>query len=195
METDKLKLKDLVTIGIFVLIYFIASFAIGTPFGFTVIGFLFYPMVMAILTGVVTMFFMAKTPKKWAVFLFFFLPGLIMTLMGHTVIVAIHSLIIALIAEFVHRSKGLKSIKGNILTHAIGSMYAIGSFWQIYIMSDKYYAMTVELMGKEYADKLINLPLWVMLLLYISVFIGGLIGGKIGQKLLKKHFEKAGLVS
>lgn len=160
-DDNRLSFKDLVTIGIFAIIYFILTFIVGTPLGITVIGFTVYPFALALISGIVTMFFMAKVPRKWAVMIFFLLPGLISTVMGHTYILLIHTLLIALLAELVHRLCGLKSIRGNILTHTIGSIWAVGSFWQIFIMTDRYYEMTKSLVSQSYADKIIELPWWI----------------------------------
>jgi len=193
MGKNNLKLKDLVTLGVFSAIYFVGMFVVGMPLGFSVVAFLFYPLACAIISGVITMFFMAKVQKPWALFIFGLIPGLIMTLMGHTPVVAIHSAIIALIAEFVRRSFGFKSIKGNIITHSVLSMWLVGSFLQIFLMQDVYYKLTEKMAGAEYASELIALPLWIVPVLYISAFIGGLIGGKFGAKVLNKHFKKAGL--
>jgi energy-coupling factor transport system substrate-specific component len=193
MENSKLKLKDLVTIGVFAALYFVVIFIVGMM-GMTVVGFMIYPFAASVVTGIMTMFFMAKVQKKWGVFLFTILPGILMTLMGHTVVVLIHSAVVALAAELIRRSKGYNSIKGNILTHAVLSFWTIGSLWQIFLMYDAYYNMTEKMMGVEFANQLVSIPIWIMPVLYVSVFVGGIIGGFLGKKVLRKHFEKAGLV-
>jgi energy-coupling factor transport system substrate-specific component len=194
MKNLKLTLKDLVTLGVFMAIYFVLNFAVGTPLGITVIGFLFHPFVFAAISGIVTMFFMAKVQKPWAIFLFVSLLGLLMTLMGHTPIVAIHSLIIGLLAESVRKISGYSSIKGNILTNGVLSLWLVSSFLQIFIMQDAYYQLTANMMGDSYASQLVSLPLWIIPVLYVSAFIGGILGGVLGAKVLRKHFKKAGLV-
>ncbi len=194
-QRTQLVLKDLVTLGIFLAIYFVGMFAVGTPLGFLVVTYLAYPIAYAFVSGIICMFYMAKVPKKWAVALFYFLPGLIMTVMGHTIVVLIHSAIVGLIAEMVHRNIGLKSVRGNCITHAIGSCFLVGPFWQIYILSEQYRELTASMMGNAYADQLLSLPLWIMPLLYISALIGGWLGGRFGAKILRKHFERAGLVA
>jgi len=194
MKNLKLNLKDLVTLGVFMAIYFVLDFAIGAPLGMTVIGFLFHPLIFATVSGIVTMFFMAKVQKPWAIFLFVSIIGILMTLMGHTPVVAIHSVIIGLIAESVRKIGGYSSIKGNILTNGFLSLWLVSSFLQIFIMQDAYYQLTAKMMGDSYASQLISLPLWIIPVLYASAFIGGILGGFLGAKALKKHFKKAGLV-
>lgn len=194
MKKENLKLKELVTIGVFMAIYFVLMFGIGTPLGMTAVGFLFYPFVISLVSGIILMFFMAKVQKPWGLFIFAVLPGLIMTLLGHTPVLLIHSLIIAFLAEWVRRIKGYQSINGNILAYSVFCLWVPGSFLQIFIMQEAYYQMAEKMMGAAYATEMISLPPWIMIVLYVSSFIGGLLGGKLGAKVLQKHFKKAGLV-
>lgn len=62
MKNKKLEIKDLVTIGVFAVIYFVGMFAVGMM-GVVPILFLIYPTVLGIVMGIVTMLFMAKVKK------------------------------------------------------------------------------------------------------------------------------------
>ena len=190
----RLVLKDLVNIGIFSVIYFVGLFVIGTPLGFLVVTYLAFPFAVSVVLGIAVMFFLAKTPKPFALFIFAALPGCLMTLMGHTPVVAIHTLIVAVLAEIVRKSFGYKTVKGSIAGYAVMSMWLCGAFWQIFILRDQYYALTEKMMGAAYAEQLVSLPIWIMPILYVTSFAGGLLGGLLGAKVLKKHFAKAGLV-
>ena len=187
-------LKDLVNIGIFAVIYFVGLFVIGTPLGFLVVTYLAFPFAVSVVLGIAVMFFLAKTPKPFALFIFAAIPGCLMTLMGHTPVVAIHTLIVAALAEIVRKSFGYKTVKGSIAGYAVMSMWLCGAFWQIFILKDQYYALTEKMMGAAYAEQLVSLPIWIMPILYVTSFAGGLLGGLLGAKVLKKHFAKAGLV-
>lgn len=65
MDTQKLKVKDLVTIGVFAIIYFIVYYAVGM-IGLVPILYLVFPAVFAVVGGVIVMLFMAKEQKPWA---------------------------------------------------------------------------------------------------------------------------------
>ena len=190
----RLVLKDLVNIGIFSVIYFVGLFVIGTPLGFLVVTYLAFPFAVSVVLGIAVMFFLAKTPKPFALFIFALIPGCLMTLMGHTPVVAIHTLIVAALAEIVRKSFGYKTVKGSIAGYSVMSMWPCGPFWQIFILRDQYYALTEKMMGAAYAEQLVSLPIWIMPILYVTSFAGGLLGGLLGAKVLKKHFAKAGLV-
>ena len=191
---NRLVLKDLVNIGIFSVIYFVGLFVTGMPLGFLVVTYLGFPFVTSVILGIVVMFFLAKVQKPFGLFIFTAIPGCLMTLMGHTPVAAIHSLIIAALAEFVRKTFGYKTVKGSIAGYAVMSLWFCGPFWQIYIFTDQYRALTEKMMGADYATQLVSLPIWIMPILYVSAFVGGILGGLLGAKVLKKHFAKAGLV-
>ena len=66
MKEKKLKIKDLVTIGVFAVIYVVIIFALGM-IGFLPVLYLVYPALLGIVSGTVVMLFMAKVQKPWAV--------------------------------------------------------------------------------------------------------------------------------
>lgn len=191
---NKLVLKDLVNIAIFSVIYFVGMFIVGTPLGFLVVTYTAFPFAASLILGIAALFFLAKSPKPFALFLFAAIPGCLTTLMGHTPVVAVHSIIVAALAELVRKLFGYKTVKGSIAGYAVMSLWLCGAFWQIFILKEQYYALTEKMMGADYAAELVSLPLWIMPVLYITAFIGGILGGLLGAKLLKKHFAKAGLV-
>lgn len=191
---NKLALKDLINIGIFTVIYFVGLFVIGMPLGLAVITYLAFPFAVSLLLGIAVMFLLAKVQKPFGLFIFAAIPGCLMTLMGHTPVVAIHSLLVAALAEITRKILGYNTVKGSIAGYSIMSLWLCGAFWQIFILKDQYFALTEKMMGADYARELTSLPWWIMPILYITAFLGGLLGGLLGKKVLKKHFEKAGLL-
>ncbi len=191
---QRLKTKDLVTIGVFAAIYFVGMFTLGMM-GMIPILFLVWPFVNGMIMGVPIMLFMAKVPKPWALFILGMIAPIIMFAMGHTYIVLVNALVLMLIADFVRRSENCRSLKRNVLANGIFSMWACGSLMQMLLVKEMYIEMTVKMMGQEYADALERLITWPhMALVYLSAFVGGILGGFLGRKMLKKHFEKAGIV-
>ncbi|MGT2783847.1 MptD family putative ECF transporter S component [Streptococcus merionis] len=193
MKENKLKIKDLVTIGVFAVIYFIVMFGVGM-IGMVPILFLVYPTLLGIVTGTIVMLFMAKVQKPWALFILGVLSPLLMFAMGHTYIIAVHAITIMFIAEMIRRAGGYKSFKYNMLAFAVFNTWICGSLMQMLWAKEKYIELSM-MMGKEYVDaleKLITYP--HMALVYAGAIVGGSIGAYIGKALLKKHFKKAGIV-
>ncbi len=193
--SEKLKIKDLVTIGIFVVIYYVVMFATGMM-GMVPILFLCWPTIFGIVAGTVIMLFMSKVPKPWALFILGIIPPLTMVAMGHTFVVLLVALIFVGLAEFFFRKGGFKSFKYNAIAYGFLSCWVSGSLMQMLLVRDKYEELNAKLgITPETFAKLESLISWPSMALVIAgAFLGGIAGAFIGRAMLKKHFEKAGIV-
>ena len=193
MKEKKLKIKDLVTIGVFAVIYLVIMFSVGM-IGVIPILFLIYPTILGIVSGTVVMLFMAKVQKPWALLIFGMLTPIFMMVEGHTYILVLHAFVVILIAELIRRAGNYNSFKYNMLSFAIFNTWICGSLMQMLWAREKYIEMTM-MMGNEYVEALERLVTYPhMALVYIGAILGGLIGANIGRILLKKHFIKASIV-
>ena len=193
MKEQKLKIKDLVTIGVFAVIYLVIMFGVGM-IGVIPILFLVYPTILGIVSGTVVMLFMAKVQKPWALLIFGMLTPIFMMVEGHTYILVLHAFVVILIAELIRRAGNYNSFKYNMLSFAIFNTWICGSLMQMLWAREKYIEMTM-MMGNEYVEALERLVTYPhMALVYLGAILGGLIGANIGRILLKKHFIKAGIV-
>lgn len=193
MTRDKLKVKDLVTIGVFTVIYFVLMFSVGM-IGVVPILFLVYPTILGLVTGTPIMLFMAKVRKTWALFILGMIAPLVMFAMGHTYVLPTISLIVMLLAELIRRKGGYKSFKYEMISFAVFNTWICGSLMQMLLAKKKYIELSM-MMGKDYVqtlERLITYP--NMVLVYIGAVLGGIGGAYIGRKILKKHFIKAGIV-
>ena len=193
MDNQKLKVKDLVSIGVFGVIYFALMFGIGMM-GMIPILFLIYPTVLGIIAGTVVMLFMTKVQKPWALFIFGMISPLVMFAAGHTYVVVVLSLIVMIISELIRKIGNYNSFKYNMLSYAVFSTWICSSMMQM-LLAKEVYIEHCKMMGDDYVvalEKLITYP--HMALVALGAFLGGIIGAYIGKALLKKHFEKAGIV-
>lgn len=194
MNKNELRIKDLVTIGVFTVIYFIFMFGVGM-IGLIPILFLIYPTILGVVTGVIIMLFMAKVQKPWALGILGIISPLIMFSMGHTYVIVIHALIVMIIAELIRKVGDYKSFKYNMISFAVFNTWICGSLMQLLLVKERYMEMTVAQMGNDYAMKLEKLVTYPnMTLVYAGAIIGGIIGAYIGKFFLEKHFKKAGIV-
>ena len=193
MKEKKLKIKDLVTIGVFAVIYVVIIFALGM-IGFLPVLYLVYPALLGIVSGTVIMLFMAKVQKPWAVLILGMLTSVLMMVEGNTYLLIIHSFVVMLIAELIRRVGNYNSFKYNMLSFAIFNTWICGSLMQMLWAREKYIEIAM-VMGEEYVNALIKLVTYPnMALVYLGAILGGLIGANIGRILLKKHFIKAGII-
>ena len=193
LEERKLKVKDLILIGVFTIIYFVIMFAVGIM-GMIPILFLVYPTVLGIIAGTIVMLFEVKVPKPWGLFIFGMITPLCMFFMGHTYILPLGSLVIMFIAEMIRRSGNYRSLKKDMMACAVFNIWICFSLMQMLLMHEQYKEMTISMMPEGYFNALERLISWPSIaLVIIGAFVGGYIGAIIGKKLLKKHFEKAGI--
>ena len=193
MKEQKLKIKDLVTIGVFAVIYLVIMFGVGM-IGLVPILFLVYPTILGIVSGTVVMLFMAKVQKPWALLIFGMLTPIFMMVEGHTYILVLHAFAVILIAELIRRAGNYNSFKYNMLSFAIFNTWICGSLMQMLWAREKYIEIAM-VMGEDYVNALIKLVTYPnMALVYLGAILGGLIGANIGRILLKKHFIKAGII-
>ncbi|MBF1172190.1 MAG: MptD family putative ECF transporter S component [[Eubacterium] sulci] len=187
MNDKKLKIKDLVTIGVFAIICFVVMFAVGMM-GVVPILFLIYPTVLGVVSGTIVMLFMAKEQKPWALFIMGILQPLAMFVMGQTYVIVLHSIVVFLIAEALRRAGNYNSFRYNMLAFAVYNTWICGSMMQMIWAKEKYIELH-KMMGKEYVESIERLITYPhMALVYLGAIVGGIIGAYIGRGLLKKHF-------
>ena len=162
--------------------------------GLVPILFLIYPAVAAIICGPLVLLFMAKVPKPMALAIFGLIMPVIMLLGGHTYVVIVVAAIILVIAELIRKLGNYRSLKYNMLSYAVFSMWIGGSLSQMVLAREKYLQMC-KMMGDSYGPALAELITYPNLaLVFLGAFVGGLIGALLGKKILKKHFIRAGLI-
>ena len=190
----RLEVRDLVTIGVFGVIYFVCMFAVGMM-GVVPILYLLYPMVFGVVGGPIVLLFMAKVQMPWALVIFGMITPIIMFLFGHTLLVPGVALVTMLVAEGIRRIGKYRSLRYNMLAYVVMATILCSSLLQMLVMKARYLQLTEAEMGREYTEALEKLiSVRNMGLVYLGAVLGGIVGAFLGRKLLKKHFEKAGLV-
>lgn len=190
----RLEVRDLVTIGVFGVIYFVCMFAVGMM-GVVPILYLFYPMVFGVVGGPIVLLFMAKVQKPWALVIFGMITPIIMFLFGHTLLVPGVALVTMLVAEGIRRIGKYRSLRYNMLAYVVMATILCSSLLQMLVMKERYLQLTEAEMGREYTEALEKLiSVRNLGLVYLGAVLGGIVGAFLGRKLLKKHFEKAGIV-
>ncbi len=192
----ELKIKDLVTIGVFFVMYMVVHFGVGFAMRVVLpILFLVYPAIAGIITGPIVMLFMQKVRKPWALLIFGMLEPTLLFAMGHTYVVPVVSLVFVGLAEFMFRKGEFKSFKYMAMANGFLACWISGSLMQMLVVHDKYLTLASKMgMSNEYINALDKLISWPSMgLIVVVAFLGGLIGALIGKRMIKKHFEKAGI--
>lgn len=191
--SEKIKVKDLINIGVFTALYFVVFFATGM-LGYVPVLLLLLPVICPITTGVVFMLFLTKVNKFGMVTIMGIIIGLLMVITGHHWSVMVFATAFPLLADIVLKMGNYQKW-GNICAgFVIFSEWFLGMTFPIFFMRDNFFAQTAEGYGVTYAETLKSItPPWVFFAMIALVVVGAVIGAFIGKKTLKKHFERAGI--
>lgn len=191
----KLTVKDLINVGIFSVIYFIA-FMIAGMLGYIPICVILLPFIAGVLGGIPFTLFVIKSQKFGAVTLMGTIVGLLTFLMGQTWMSIPFGLVFGLIADFMMKSADYKNTKKNIAAYAVYTLWTIGTMLPMWIMRAEFFESYRNNGGTDaYIDAVMKLtPSYMIIVIAALGIVGALLGGLLGKRVLKKHFVKAGIV-
>ena len=196
-KSNKLQVKDLVTIGIFSAIYFVINLVVMISGGITPLLWIFMPPILSLVCGVIYMLLVAKVQKTGAVLIMGLITGIIYVATGQFTLVLLVTFGLAcIVAEIIRKITGYNNFKGNLLGYAFFSLGMVGSPLPIWLFRDSFsQQMVTQGMPADYVATMNDVtPVWELVVMVVATFLLAFVGGLIGKALLKKHFEKAGMV-
>lgn len=191
--TQKLKLKDVIFIAIFSVLFFAVMLIAVALLGSTPVTFFFTHGVGAVPCGIIYMYVRAKVPRKGSVLLMGTLVALIAFCLGITWASALGLFIGGILAEIISAAGKYTSKLWNL----IGYIVFICGFWlgqaSYMIIGTEMFmgSMTRQGTSLEFASALVDFvkgPMFVVCLLATIVLAA--LGGLLGYALFKKHFSK-----
>lgn len=193
--SNKLQAKDLISAGLFTVLYFVIGCCVAIPIGFVPIFLPILGALWTLITGIPFMLFAARVKKFGMVTMLTILSGLLMGLTGMGFFGVPISVVSGLLGDRIMKSGEYKSVSKTILGYAVASLWMTGTYVPMYFMVEQSYADFAASFGDEYAARVMSvMPMWSITLVIASIFICALLGGLLGKAVLKKHFVKAGIV-
>ena len=179
--SNKLQAKDLISLGLFTVLYFVIGCCVAIPIGFVPIFLPVLGALWALITGIPFMLFLTRVKK------FGMLTG-----MGFWGVPL--GAVFGLLGDLILKSGGYKSAKKSLLGYAVFSLWMVGTYIPMYFMVEDSWASFAASFGAEYADQVMAvMPMWSIILVIAGIFVFAIFGGLLGKALLKKHFAKAGI--
>ena len=189
---NKLKMKDIATIGIFSALLFVVTMVAGALMGISMVLNMYSVAVVAVLSAPLYMLIMAKVHTKGAVLLTFAIVGILWGLFGG-IFVLIWMLGFGVVGEVLASKSKYQNYK--MLTVSFG-LYSVGYY--LGAIAPRYYDPAFWYgfdRPKETVDAMIAAAHSTTGLAAIPVtLIAIVIGAVIAKRMLKKHFEKAGVI-
>ncbi|WP_405285869.1 MptD family putative ECF transporter S component [Methanobrevibacter sp.] len=191
--SERLNVKDLITVGIFSVIIIVLIFIFGM-LGYIPMVMLALPILAALICGIPYMLFLTRVSKFGMVTLLGVIIGIVMFLSGHTWVPIVTFTVCALIADIILKMGNYSSIKNSIISHGVFILGIMGNMLPFFILRDAYMSAMRASMGNDYVNVIAPyLQTNFLIVLIILTFIAGLISAYIGKIVLKKHFERAGI--
>lgn len=195
-NSNRLKPKDFITVGIFTAILFVVEFACG------MLGYIHpfivasYVIMIPLVGAIPMMLFYTKVQKFGMITIMSVLLAIIMFVTGMGFLGAPLIIISGIVADLIAKSGKYKSFKKTMFSYGVFSLWICANYFPVVVTADSYRkSLTDGGYSAEYCNNLfmaINYKtIWVLLAL---CFVFGLIGAVIGKAVVKKHFEKAGIV-
>lgn len=191
--SERLNVKDLITVGIFSVIIIVLIFIFGM-LGYVPILMLALPILAALICGVPYMLFLTRVSKFGMVTLMGLILGCVMFLSGHTWVPIVTFTVCALVADIILKMGNYSSVKNSIISHGVFILGIMGNMLPFFILRDAYMAAMRSSMGNDYVNVVAPfLQTNVLIILIVLTFVFGLVSAYIGKIVLKKHFQKAGI--
>ena len=191
--SERLNVKDLITVGIFSVIIIVLIFIFGM-LGYVPILMIALPILAALICGIPYMLFLTRVSKFGMVTLMGLILGIVMFLSGHTWVPIVTFTVCAFIADCILKMGNNSSIRNSIISHGVFIIGIMGNMLPFFILRDAFMSAMRTSMGNDYVNVVAPfLQTNVLIILFVLTFIFGLISAYIGKLVLKKHFERAGI--
>lgn len=192
---NRLKTRDLITIGIFSAIYLIAYVILSAVLFTPILFFLMMP-IGALLMAPVYLLFIARTQKLGAITIMGFLCAFLIGFVVYgSALIAVAHFAFVLLAEAVAYIGRYKSFFWNIVSYALMSVGWLAVQAPFWVAQDWIRELTISSgYSAEYADAGLALATPVnFILLVIGTSIAAIISSQVANRMLKKHFVRAGI--
>ena len=191
---EKIQAKDLISLGLFTVLYFVLGCCVAIPIGFVPV---FLPVLGALWTliiGIPFMLYAVRVKKFGLVTIMAILSGLLMGLTGMGYWGILTGAVFGVLGDLLMKSGEYRSAKKTILGYGVFSLWMVGTYIPMYFMVEQSRADFAACFGEEYADKVMSvMPTWSLILVVAGIFVFAILGGLLGKAVLKKHFVKAGI--
>lgn len=197
-KKNGIRIKDLVSIGVYSALYFITVgiSAMLTLFILPGYSYVFIPVVAALISGSVFMLMIAKVQRFGALSIMGTIMGMFLMFMGRFPGALLISVLISVIADSIAYAFKYKSKIGLLISYIVFSFGLIGPVLPMFIFPNMYIGQLVE-QGRDQAyieGVFANISQTTFIILIIATIIAAIISGLFGQKMMKKHFRKAGII-
>jgi len=194
MKSNKIKGKDLITVGIYTALYIAVIFLVGM---FNAIPIL-YPVIMflcPLIAGIPMMLYYTKIDKFGMLTISGIIYAAFFYISGYTWICVVIIIPSLFLADVILKIGGYKRFIAIMISYMVMSLSIISGPANLWFAGEGYWDNIRDSMGDQYADQLAKyMPTWMLPVAIGVIFVGAILGAFLGKKMMNKHFKKAGIV-
>lgn len=150
----KLKVQDLIAVGIYTAIYFLLMSVCLLILRFVIPGFhnLFIPAVTALFSGIIYLILLNKVPKFGAITIMGTVVGLFFLISGHFPLAFLPNMICALAADLIQYKTKLKGNVRVLASYIVFSFGLMGPILPLWFMKNAYLKEVNQILRKKVRD-------------------------------------------
>lgn len=195
MENSKqLNTKDLINVGIFTVLYFVAVAIFGQLGALVPILQVLGPLYIPIAAGIPFALFLTRVHGFGMISLMGILVGLLVLATGQSYWVAVLALVLAPAADLIARAGGYTRWRNLVAAYAVFSLMLIGTVVPLFFARDAYLERLSSRKDSAWVEQIVALtPSWMFVVMLVMLAVGAVIGMYLGRAVLRKHFVRAGI--
>lgn len=188
----KLDLKDIMNVGIFVVVYYVAFFA-SICLGYFPPAMAILSLISGLVCGIPFMLFLTKIKKPACLLVFGIICGFISLAMGSGTLPLIFAVVLSVIGEILlYCFKYVPSAK-YIIVYIVFTLWNVGYGLRLMLASSSTYIESLnDSYGEEYVGAMLDSVFSFGFAASVLICaVGGLLGGILGYFVFRKHFVKS----
>lgn len=195
--STRLGTRDLITLGVYSVLYIVVMFIAGMPFAFSPVLTYALPVSAAFFCAPVYLLLVAKVPKRGAVAILGAVVGLVLFVTGMFWLWAIAALVLGVAAGEISALMRFRSPGLNTVGYMVLALAPLASYVMVWINQQSYRAYLV---GKGTDDSYMNTMIaaanqWLLVAIVVGTLLAAWLGTLLGRRMLARHFTRAGIVA
>ena len=134
---NNIQAKDLISLGLFTVLYFVLGCCVAIPIGFVPIFLPVLGTLWAIITGIPFMLYVTRVKTFGLITLMAILSGLLMGLTGMGFWGVPLGAVFGLLGDLILKSGGYRSAARTLVGYAVFSLWMVGTYIPMYFMVER----------------------------------------------------------
>ena len=195
--STRLGTRDLITLGVYSVLYVVVMFIAGMPFAFSPVLTYALPVSAAFFCAPVYLLLVAKVPRRGAVAILGAVVGLVLFVTGMFWLWAVAALVLGVAAGEIAALGRFRSPGLNTVSYVVLALAPLASYVMVWINQQSYRAYLV---GKGTDDSYMNTMIaaanqWLLVAIVVGTLLAAWLGTLLGRRMLARHFTRAGIVA